>query len=442
MLALTEKILHYTVLVLVTIAAAGVMWKMSSKEHLTQRTKSKSIRELPPIVATKAPVEIVRLQVQQCDIMSTHSGKIRSWETYQIGFEQGGRVVSLGSNENDQPLDEGDRVVQGQVLAVLDDRTYRARKSEASAQVEQAASDLKRAQRVRNSNQAALSESELQSLVTDLAKARAQLDIAVKNVEDATLHSPVNATISRRLIKAGESVAANQIVFELVENDDVLLVLNVPESQIRELEIRKREVEQNLGGGDDPRAGDSVFQAFVNLEGRDRFGRPWPQLTGEVYHIAEVSDPRTGLFEVEVRLSNQEQLLRPGMVATADLVTARIRGYQVPESAVIFRNREAFLFCVDKEAAEMELLYWNLGPTDLYRARRLDLGQWIDQGSHIIVPEGPADIEAVVVRGHHRLSDSQWVRVVNLDEVAQGTTVEGENRTRRVDVAVGPEAQP
>ena len=45
------------------------------------------------------------------------------------------------------------------------------------------------------------------------------------------------------------------------------------------------------------------------------------QIDAEVYHIAEVADEQTGLFEVEVLIPNDQGLLRPGMVATADLVT-------------------------------------------------------------------------------------------------------------------------
>ena len=62
-----------------------------------------------------------------------------------------------------------------------------------------------------------MSDADLQQLVTDLALARAQHEIAIKNLEDATLRAPVASTISKRMIKSGESVNPNQVVFELVE---------------------------------------------------------------------------------------------------------------------------------------------------------------------------------------------------------------------------------
>ena len=149
MKALTEKIVHYLVLLSVTCAAIWVMWKVSSKDQLSAAHQRTPLRTMSPVVAAKALVEIEPLQVQMCEIFSTYAGKIRAWETYQIGFETPGRVMSLGENDAGKPLDEGDHVRKGQVLAMLDERVYRPRKTEAAARVEQTISDVQRAKRGR-----------------------------------------------------------------------------------------------------------------------------------------------------------------------------------------------------------------------------------------------------------------------------------------------------
>jgi len=433
MKAFTEKLLHYLVLIVVTIFALGVMWKLSAKEQLQNKQAEIHLRTLPAIAAPKSPVMIQPIQAEMCEILSKHAGKIQPWETYQIGFPVAGRVVALGTNANGNPLDDGDRVEAGQVIATMDDRVFRAQKSEATAQIEQVTSDLQRAQRARKTNRSSVTDAELQKWVTDLARARAQQEIAAKNLDDATLRSPVNATISKRMIKSGESVNPNQVVFELVENEEVLLVVDIPETQIRELEERMRSVKAIRKTS--TAAEDTTFRAHVKLEGRDRFGNPWPRLDGEVYRIPEVADPRTGLFAVEIRLPNQERLLRPGMVATADIVTARIPGYQIPEAAVIFRGRSAYLFTIDREPTEMEMLYWQLGPSDLYRARRLDLNQWIDQGEHVVIPQAEASLNIVVTRGQFRLADKQVVRIMNLEELSPGLGLQTTKTPQQIKVA-------
>lgn len=422
MKALTEKILHYLVLIVITLFCVGVMWRLSAKEEVAKKREGSGIRPLAVVASQKAHVAIEPIRAELCEITNTYAGKIQPWENYQVGFAVGGRVVSLGISQTGDALDEGDRVTAGQVLATMDNRVFIAQKSETSAQIEQATSELRRAERIRNTRPSALTESELEKLVTELALAKARYEIALKNLDDTTLRSPVNATISKRMVKSGESVNPNQIVFELVENDDVLLVVDVPESHIRELEERMRVVEQNRRNPSNAadEESDSVFRAYAHLEGDDRFGNTWPTLEGEVYRIPEVSDPRTGLFPLEIRLSNTERMLRSGMVATADVVTAHLYGYRIPESAVLFRQRSAHIFSVLKEPTQMEMLYWQLGDTYAYRAKRVPLTRWVDQGSYVFVPAEEANISSVVVRGQFRLADQQLVRIVNLDDYSPG----------------------
>ncbi|TWU20896.1 efflux RND transporter periplasmic adaptor subunit [Bythopirellula polymerisocia] len=424
MKALTERILHYTILIVVTIFSAIVMWKLSAKSQMAESHMEAATRPLSAIAIPKAPVAVEPLAVETCEIYSTYAGKIQPWEIYQVGFEVPGRVLQLGVNAAGKPLDEGDRVVAGQILALMDDRVFVARKEEAAARVAQANSDLERAQQVRVNSPSALSAAEIQRLVTEVALAKAQLQVAVKNLEDATLTSPVDATISKRMIKSGESVGGNQIVFELVQDDKVLLVVDVPESQIRELENRQREVaecRQNASQTTDVEA--CVFRARVHLEGTDSFGNSWPELFGEVYHIPEVADTRTGLFPVEIELANEDHHLRSGMVATADVVTNRVRGYSIPEVAVLFRAHRAYLFSVEQERADMEVLYWNLGSAKVYRARQIELPQWVDQGPRIVVPAESVDLENAITRGQYRLSDGQLVRVVDSPSVPPAVAV-------------------
>ncbi|MEM9353130.1 MAG: efflux RND transporter periplasmic adaptor subunit [Planctomycetota bacterium] len=420
MKAKLEKLLHYAVLIVVTLVAGWVMWFLSSKEKGSDLAAQEP-RPLALVAQQKAPVELLPVSVRQCEIVSTFAGKIRPWETYQIAFEVPGRVQALGTGHRGQELDEGDRVEAGQVLARLDDRVYRAQKSEAAARIELAQSELKRAEEANRNSRTAVSETQVQQFITDLALAKAQHEVAIKNLDDATLEAPVAAAISRRMIKTGESVNAHQMVFELVENDRVLLVVDVPESQVRELENRDRELREQRA---DP-GGAAEFVAHVRMEGRDRFGRPWPAVDGRVHHIAEVADERTGLFQVEIELDNRDGMLRPGMVATADIVTGVVPGYTVPDAAVIFRGREAHLFTVDREPADMEVLYWQLGTTEIHRARRVPLRQWVDLGETVIIPAEDIQIDSVIVRGQYRLADGQIVRPIN-------GAVDG-----RVDVAEG-----
>jgi RND family efflux transporter MFP subunit len=415
MTSFTERILHYASLLVITVVSIWVMWLMSARGAPPARTSQLDIRPLPLASQPRALVRMAPLSAGPCEVTVTFAGKIEPWETYSLAFEIAGRVENLGENDRGAPLDEGDRVEAGALLAQLDTRVLRARRSEATAQFEQAVSDLDRARRARSANPSALSEAEFQQQVTREATARAALEVATKNLDDATLRAPVAGTIARREFKPGESVGAHQVVLELVQDDRMRLVVHVPESHVRELEQRRREVSSvsaipagvyEVSSTLDER----VFRAHVQLEGTDRFGNRWPALDGEVVRIGEVADPRTSLFPVEVQLSNNDRLLRAGMVATADLVVDQIEGYRLPAVSVIYRQDRAYVFYVEPQETQLEMLYWTLGPTTVYRARRVELPRWVDQGQQVVVPATDLQLPNVVTRGQHRLGDGQLIR--------------------------------
>ncbi len=140
---LAAKLGEYLLLVAVTIFACAVMWWVNSKN--APHVSDSALVERPAVVAAPKPlVATQQIPVKLCEVTSKLSGKVRSWEGYSLGFEVPGRVLELGQNAAGEPLDEGDVVTAGQMIARLDDRIYAARKDEAVARYEQAASDFAR----------------------------------------------------------------------------------------------------------------------------------------------------------------------------------------------------------------------------------------------------------------------------------------------------------
>ena len=399
---------RYTFLVAVTLLATLVMWWVSRPNtEGVALAQDSDIAPAPVAAQPKSRVFATTIEPAWCDVTVRYSGKIRPWENYTLGFEIGGRVAELGQNEEGGELDDGDRVSAGQVIARLDDRILRARQSEAVAQYELAASDLARSRRVRELSPGALAESDFQNDLTQVALTKAMQEIAIKNLEDAVLRSPVNGAIVRRMVEVGESVNPHAHIFEIVENDKLRLVVNVPEARVRELELRRRAVAASRRNGTN-----EEFTAMVRLEGSDIYGKPWPEIRAEVHHIAEVADQVTGLFEIEILIPNDDGLLRPGMVATAEIVTDKILAYEVPESSILFRQGQTYLFTLDEEPADMKVMFWDVDQTTVHRARRVELNDLVDQGDKILLPSHVNEVASVVTRGQQRLRDGQLVRVV------------------------------
>ncbi|WP_425399707.1 efflux RND transporter periplasmic adaptor subunit [Aeoliella sp.] len=409
----TQHAARYVALTIITVLAIGIMGWVSMRDNSAAKHAREQLTTQVPVVAqTKPLVAAKAVKPSIREVTAKFSGKIRAWETYSLGFEQPGRIVELGKDEAGRPLDDGSRVKAGQVLARLDDRVWQARVAEATANLEQASSDLSRARDVKASGFRAITDAEFQQYLTQEALAKAALEIATKNLQDAVLYAPVEGTISRRMAEPGEFVSANATVFELVENDQLLLVVDVPESKIRELHHRMRAVEQASASNlSDPEAG--IFRARVSLESLDQFGRPLPDIDADVYRIAEMADTRTGLFEVEIRVPNENHLLRPGMVATSEVVTDRISAYRIPESAVLFRGDETYVFGLEEVQEPLQVMFWEVDEIPQAIARKIELTKWIDQGDHLLVPSTSAEMRHVIVRGQQRLNDGQHVRVID-----------------------------
>ncbi|MEN1678554.1 MAG: efflux RND transporter periplasmic adaptor subunit [Planctomycetota bacterium] len=421
---IAQQVLRYAGLTALTVVACGVMYWVSSRD-VSVATRGKAGTAPPPAAAApKARVAAMDVRPELAELTVKYTGKVQPWESYSLGFEIGGRVQQLGVDSAGKPLDMGAKVTTGQVLARLDDRILRARKSEAVAQLEQAASDLSRARNLRQrGGKQAITDAEYQEFLTAFALAKAQQEVATKSLEDATIVSPVDGAIAHRWIEAGESVNPHAVVFEVVENQDVLLVVDVPESRVRELELRMRAVREARARGDsDPES--TAFRARVQMEGRDVFGKRWPRIDAEVYRIAQLADERTGLFEVEVRIPNGEGLLRPGMVASAEIVTDRLLAYKIPENAIIFRGRDAFLYHLKPQPSTVKAMFWEVGQTELQKAERIDLQQWVDQGDVVLAPAASIDLGPLVVRGQQRLTDGQLVRVTNPSQTSGEMTAQ------------------
>jgi membrane fusion protein (multidrug efflux system) len=392
----------------VTAVAVAVM------AYVNQRSSGVAKRSAvapSPAAAPKALVAVKPLELETIEVYDTRSGMIEPWERYTLGFEVAGRVVEIN-------FDQGDRVKKGQVLARLDDRILRARRSETAARLELAASDLRRTQNLKQRGIGAVTDAALQDDLTEMALAKAQHEMAVKNLEDAALVAPIDGRISKRLINTGETVNPHEPAFEIVEVDRLLLVLGVPESDLTSIEARRNQIAKNqkLQEFQVIDEADLKMKVYIELLGRGLFGKELPEMEGTVFHISETADDKTGLFEVEVELDNRQGLVKPGMVARAKIVTARTDGYRVPATSVIFRGNRASLFTVRPESAAVEAMFFPVGSQQVYRAEQIELQNWLEQSGEVLFSDAIDEATATVVRGQHRLIDGQFVEIVPSDE--------------------------
>ncbi|GGE76070.1 efflux RND transporter periplasmic adaptor subunit [Sphingomonas prati] len=280
------------------------------------------------------------------------TGNLQPTNQVDVGSQTSGLVTRVN-------VDNNDRVTTGQVLATIDTATLQdtinrsaaaiaaaeANVGTAQATARQANANLKRLQEVyRLSNGKVPSATELdtgraeaarglagvRSAQAAVAQARAQLSSDRTQFERASVKSPVNGVVLSRQIEPGQTVAASL-------NAPVLFVIAEDLSRMRlEVKVDEADVGQVLAG---QRATFSV-DAFPGRTFPARIERVDVGANSGTTTSSTTTTSTTGTvvaYTARLTVENPNLLLRPGMTATADIVTTeRQNVLMVPNAALRF----------------------------------------------------------------------------------------------------------
>lgn len=218
-----------------------------------------------------------------------------------------------------RPVDEGQQVKTGQLLAVLDDREAAARLSQAQAAVRRAsanhwnlADQAKRSETLFDGG--AVSQEQRDRDVTAANVAAAQLKeaeaaarVARVTLEDMRLASPIDAVVTRTHAEVGETVAAGRPVVTLTNLDKPWVRVYVPETVIGRV---------RLGG-----VADITVDSFPDrvFKGRVTYIASQAEFTPK---NVQTQEERVKLvFAVDVTADNPDGTLKPGMPADVVIAT-------------------------------------------------------------------------------------------------------------------------
>jgi len=365
----------------VTVAALLLMLTIAAGTNrlggvLGNTTQQSSERRSIP----KAAVTVQTVQPELIELYDVRYGMLQPFDIYTFSFDATGVLDAFGTNEQGQPLDVGDHVEKGQVLARLHQQRLQAQLREAKTRLEKAEADMDRAEQRRERD--IITADEYQTAVTNLDVAKTQVEIAETRLNDATLVSRADGVIAKRHVTLGQSIGPQQTIFEVHEIDRLLLVIEVPESQIPNV-----------------RRGQTVR---LTLRAVDVRGRPFPDLDAKVYRVAPSADERTGMFEVEIIVDNPDRRLKAGQIAEARLVLDRVEGFRLPEFAAVIRDGERMIFSVGADGRAQRYLLPPYG--------------YVDQHGELILFELPEAHRTVVTRGQHRLVNGGELEILTTED--------------------------
>jgi RND family efflux transporter MFP subunit len=242
-------------------------------------------------------------------------GRLQAVQRSTVAAQVEGQIVKA-------PLIEGQTVVRGQLLAVLDDDLLQADMDAALAQIAAAQATVDDA--VRRSRQlddlattGSAPQREVDAAAAALSSARSSLQAAeaqaqrvARRLERTIVIAPFDGVVIAEYVERGQWVGAGDPVVQMVSRGEIDAVVEVPERVVNDL----AEGEQ--------------VELIVEPLGL--------RLQGELMTVVPDGSNLARVYTAKVRLDDQDGRLKPGMSVTANLpITREAQLLTVPRDAVL-----------------------------------------------------------------------------------------------------------
>ncbi|QBK04611.1 efflux RND transporter periplasmic adaptor subunit [Hylemonella gracilis] len=319
---------------LVLLVAAGIA-------YLLLRPKS----PMPPAVPTSQGTQavgnagpVIELQAQDYTVLRLRplqrslpvSGTLRAVRSALVKARVSGELQEL-------TLREGDSVQAGQVIARIDPAEYAARLRQARLQADAAKAQLDINQRQYDNNEALVQQGFISRTALDTSLAQlnagrasyqasvAAADVAQKSADDTVLRAPMSGQIAQRLAQAGERVAIDARIVEIVD-------------------LSQMEIEAAISAADSVgvRVGQ---QARLQVEG---MAEPLPARVVRINPSTQAGS-RSVLIYLQLDARDVGKAgLRQGLFAQGTLATESSRAVAAPVSTVRYDKPQPYLQVLDQ----------------------------------------------------------------------------------------------
>lgn len=239
------------------------------------------------------------------------TGTIEPIRIIEVKSQAGGEVLDL-------PVELGDNIEQGTLLVRIDPRDVNNAHAQAQAdldvaraQNEVAGLQLERIRALHDSD--IVTAEELENATLSAANARASLvraetnlELAEDKLDDVTLRAPITGTIVERMVEQGQVVTGTRDL----TGGTVLMRM----ADLNEVQVRMLVDETDIGRLDPGLPADITVEAYPTRTFRGTVLKIEPQA---------VVEQNVTMFAVLTRITNEEDLLRPGMNADVEVVIGR-----------------------------------------------------------------------------------------------------------------------
>jgi membrane fusion protein, multidrug efflux system len=338
------------------------------KVHQVREAIAAAQRNRPP----PASVSTIKASVQDWQQRLHSVGSIVAVKGVTLSNELAGTIRQIA-------FESGDRVKQGALLVHLDTSTDEAQLQGLEAQAELARLSLDRARDLRKN---------LTNSQADLDAAQAQFDSAVAAVNGVkatiakkVIRAPFSGELGIRLVNLGQYLPAGTPIVSLQALDPLFVNFSLPQQDFHSLKI-----------------GQSVELRVDSYPGRG--------FTGKITAINSQVDDATRNIEVQATLPNPDNLLRPGMFASVNVVLAEHDQFvTLPQTAIVYNPYGDAVYVVKETKSPTG------GTSLIARQQFVKLGD--TRGDQVAITKGVAAGDVVITSGQIKLRNGIPVLINN-----------------------------
>src|SRR6516225_3752282 len=322
-------------------------------------------------------------------VLLTGSGYIVTRHKYiTIGTKILGQIV-------EEPIEEGQHVKKGDVLARIDDRDYQAQLRQAIAMRDVAKANLHLLQDKANRARyliktGAISKDDFETAITaagvgqaELERDEAAVDYAKFNVNQCVISSPINGIVLKKYRELGDTINfGGQIeagggatdIAQLADTGDMRAEVDINEADIAKVGIGS--------------------PAAVVLD-----SYPDKQFEAALVKVYPAADRQRGTVKIEVQIARPDlQIIKPEMSAKVSFLVPKMKNADeprltVPKSAIHIEGTESYVLTVRDGLAKR---------ATIVRGRETEAG--------IEVTQGVKDGDIVIIAAAVALKDGLGVR--------------------------------
>lgn len=350
-----------------TLAAAFLLGMLQATSSFAQGPPP------APVVVDKVEEETIQKPVNLVGAVEPNKRSL-------IASEVEGMVESF-------PVEEGQYVNQGDILAQFNTRTIeidlseaKASKREAQARYQLARENLNRFEALERKGVASVqqlqdAEAEKRAWSARIGQLQAQIDSNEYKLEKSKITAPFSGYVTDERTEIGEWVVKGGPIVEMIDTETLEINVDMPERYITKIQKGQK--------------------ATVNLD-----ALPDLKIEGEITSLVPQADSEARTFPVKVTVDNKDSVIKSGMVARVSFpVGAPSTVKMVPKDAVVSQNNAHFIYVVNDGAANPLPVTTGMAYED-----RIEVIGPVEKGM------------VVVVKGNERLMPNQPVKIVDGQE--------------------------